>query len=55
MFFKVLNTSNYGLPQNRERVFIIGFRHGVRKKDFQFPESLDKKISLKEFLEEFRD
>jgi len=52
VFIKVLNTSNYGLPQNRERVFIIGFRQGIRKKDFKFPESLNKKVSLNEFLEE---
>lgn len=33
--FKVLNAANYGVPQVRERVFIIAARNG---KEFQFPE-----------------
>ncbi len=38
VFYKVLNTSNFGLPQNRERIFIVGFNKthfkGIR---FLFP------------------
>lgn len=50
----VLNAKNYGIPQNRERVFTISIRKGnkVNKEGFHFlePVALDKK--LKDFLEE---
>jgi DNA (cytosine-5)-methyltransferase 1 len=34
IFYKVLNAKDYGLPQNRERIFIVGFRKNV---NFRFP------------------
>lgn len=52
--FKVVNASEYGIPQKRERVFIIGFRDEQDFDSFEFPEpvTLDKKIALKEVLDE---
>ena len=41
---RVLNAANYGVPQNRERVFIVGFRHD-QNQEWSFPNpthSLDK-------------
>ena len=35
IYSKVLNTKNYGIPQNRERIYIIGIRKDVG--DFSFP------------------
>jgi DNA (cytosine-5)-methyltransferase 1 len=35
--YKVLNTFDYGLPQNRERIFIVGIRSDLKFK-FQYPE-----------------
>jgi len=35
--YNILNAKNYGVPQNRERIFIIGVRN---KRPFQFPEKL---------------
>jgi len=44
VFYQVLNSKDYGIPQNRERIYIIGFKdHTV---DFKFPTPLDKKIDL---------
>ncbi len=38
IFHKVLNTSNFGLPQNRERIYIIGFHKDfIRNPQFSFP------------------
>jgi DNA (cytosine-5)-methyltransferase 1 len=51
VYYKVLNTSNFGLPQNRERVYIIAFDKSLGEIDFQFP--TDKIISsLNDILEE---
>jgi DNA (cytosine-5)-methyltransferase 1 len=49
VFFGVLNSKYYDVPQNRERVFIIGFRdHSI---NFQFPNSKVVSKSLKDILE----
>ncbi len=45
--YKVLNTMEYGdLPQNRERIYIVGFKNRAKSEAFQFPEkkTLNKKI-----------
>jgi DNA (cytosine-5)-methyltransferase 1 len=49
---KVLNSSHYGLPQNRERIFMVGFRKDLKVKDFSFPKPIDHQISLEEILED---
>ena len=52
--YKLLNASEYGIPQKRERVFIIGFRTLEDFSKFQFPEpnTLQDKIPLKKAIEE---
>lgn len=50
--YTVLNASNYGLPQNRERIYIIGFRNDLNIKYFRFPKPLNKLVSLEDLLEE---
>ena len=40
--FALLNASHYGVPQKRERVFIVGFRSKTRFDRFSFPEPLTK-------------
>jgi len=49
--YQVLNASHFGLPQNRERIYIIGFRKDIQQK-FHFPSRINSKISLNYFLEE---
>lgn len=51
VFFKVLNTSHFGLPQNRERIYIVAFRKDFYNGEFHFPNG---KITscLNDFLEE---
>lgn len=44
-FYKLLNASDYGVPQNRFRVFIIGIRKDINC-DFQFPEPVDSASDL---------
>lgn len=48
--YEVLNTSNFGLPQNRERVYIVAFRNDIDSINFQFP-IVNIKSSLAEILE----
>lgn len=47
-YYKVLNAKDYGIPQNRERVFTISIRGGGF---FQFPEGVELEKRLKDLLE----
>jgi DNA (cytosine-5)-methyltransferase 1 len=49
VYNQVLNTRNYGIPQNRERVFFVGIRHDVHHNPFSFPQKLPMKL-LKNFI-----
>lgn len=51
LHWKVLNTKNYGLPQNRERVFLIGIRKDLPN-DFVFPKEIPLELRIKDLLEE---
>ena len=42
--YKVLNSADYGVPQNRERIYIIGFKDKNIK--FEFPKKLDERVTL---------
>jgi DNA (cytosine-5)-methyltransferase 1 len=37
VFYDVLNASDFGVPQNRERLYVLAFRKTLNVKDFQFP------------------
>lgn len=50
-FCKVLNAKDYGVPQNRERIFLISIRRDVFT-HFHFPEPFELKLRLKDVLEE---
>lgn len=50
VYYEVLNTSNFGLPQNRERVYIVAFRNDLNSSLFSFP-SFIIKSKLTEILE----
>jgi len=48
VFTKVLNAKDFGVPQNRERIYIIAFLHNV---DFMFPSPSNEQIKLGDILE----
>ena len=51
-YWKVLNAKDYGVPQNRERVFIVSIRKDVDDGTFEFPEPFDSGLRLKHMLED---
>ncbi len=51
IYFKVLNSKKLGVPQNRERVFIIGIRDD-EDNSFTFPKDIPLERRLKDVLEE---
>ena len=50
-YWKVLNAKNYGVPQNRERVYLIIIKKELDNGKFKFPEGFDNGIRLKHLLE----
>lgn len=48
--YKVLNAKDFGIPQNRERVFTVSIRKDIDK-EFEFPEPMPLTIRLKDILE----
>jgi len=51
IFTKILNASNFGLPQNRERIYIVAFNNTINSKNFHFPKPTNEPVSLTEILE----
>jgi DNA (cytosine-5)-methyltransferase 1 len=54
IYWKVLNAKNYGIPQNRERVFIVGIRDDVDNV-FSWPKELPLTKRLRDVLEDSVD
>lgn len=50
-YWKVLNAKDYGVPQNRERIFIISIRKDIDTGAFTFPEKQELKLRVKDMLE----
>ena len=54
-YWQVLNAKDYGIPQNRKRVFIVSIRSGIDKGMFQFPRSFPLELRLKDMLDDVVD
>ena len=47
----VLNALDYGIPQSRNRIFVVGFRSDIKlEKEFEFPKKLELEHTMKDFL-----
>ena len=53
IFWNTLNSKDYGIPQHRERIFVIGFRDKNVK--MKFPKPLTLEHSMQDFLEDYID
>lgn len=52
VYWKVLNAKDYGVPQNRERVYLIFIKKELDNGKFVFPEGFDNGIRLRDVLED---
>ena len=55
VYWKVLNAKDYGIPQNRERVYLIFIKKELDNGKFVFPEGFDNGIRLRDVLEDSVD
>lgn len=52
-FYQVMNSKDYGMPQHRERIFVIGFKDHTEH--FTFPEPIKLEHNMQDFLEDYTD
>lgn len=53
IYSQVLNSRDFGIPQNRERIFVVGFKD--QKTEFTFPQPINLETSMQDFLEDYID
>lgn len=51
-YWEVINAKNCGIPQNRERVFVMSIRKDIDNGKFTFPKPFDNGLRLKDMLED---
>lgn len=49
---QVLNACDYGIPQNRRRIFVIGIRNDLNAHPFTYPQPIDLHYTMQDFLED---
>ena len=52
VFSEVLNSKDFGVPQNRERIYIVAFRNDIAPEEFEFPKATDDTKRIKDIVEE---
>lgn len=48
----LLNAADYGIPQNRLRLYVIGFRKDIDNNSFEFPEPINLEKTVRDYLDE---
>lgn len=48
---QIVNAKDFGVPQNRERIYIVGFRNDLNINSFSYPEPLEEKVFFKKIKE----
>lgn len=52
--YRLLNASDYNVPQDRKRLIIVGLHHSINK-EFIFPEAVKNKLTLKDAIFDLKD
>ncbi len=49
---QILNASDYGIPQSRRRIFVVGIREDIKCDAFVYPKPVPLKYTMQDFLED---
>ena len=52
VFWKVLNSKDFGVPQNRERIYVVAFRDDLNIGEFVFPKGSKEPVSIRDILDD---
>lgn len=50
-YYKVLNSKDFGVPQNRERIYIVAFRNDIDSSEFVFPQPTNSTRVIRDIME----
>ncbi len=48
---QIINAKDFGVPQNRERIYIVGFRNDLGIEHFEYPKPINKKVAFSDIKE----
>ncbi len=51
VFYKLLNSKNFGVPQNRERIYIVAFRNDIAPGEFVFPDGMQSGKTIRDIMQ----
>lgn len=51
VFYQVLNSKDFGVPQNRDRIYIVCFRKDIAPDTFSFPKGSHRKVAIRDILD----
>ena len=51
VFAQILNSKDFGVAQNRERIYIVCFRNDIAPKSFEFPKGTDSSKTIRDILD----
>lgn len=52
VYSKILNSKDFGVPQNRERIYIVCFRNDIDSSSFEFPKPTGERVTIGDILED---
>ena len=52
VFTKILNSKDFGVPQNRERIYIVCFRNDIAPETFEFPDGSKKEVCIRDIMDD---